>query len=61
MLIGKIDKAIESSLHRPARGLGKQRRQHREEHYGEDRGVHRGVSRATAGTGVFTIPIDRSC
>ena len=53
MLIGKIDKAFEVSAYRPARDLGKHRRQ--------DRGEHRGVSRGTAGNGFLTILIAGSC
>ena len=41
MLIGIIGKVVEANAHRPARDLGKRRRQDREEHYGDDRGEHR--------------------
>ena len=49
MLIGRIGKAFEPSLHRPAKD--------REEQHGGDRGEHRGASRGTAGNGFLTILI----
>ncbi|TET41599.1 MAG: hypothetical protein E3J60_04155 [Dehalococcoidia bacterium] len=61
MLGGKIGKAFEPSLHRPAKDLGKQRRQELEEHHGDDRGEHRGASCGAGGNGFLTIPIAGSC
>jgi len=60
MLISKIGKAFELSLHRLARDLGKQPRQEPKEHYGEDQGEHRGVGRGTGGNGFLSSLIARS-
>jgi len=60
MLVGRIGKAFEPSLHRLSGDLGKQRRQEPEEHQGDDRGEHRGVSRGTAGNGFLSSLIARS-
>jgi len=60
MLVSKIGKAFEPSLHRLAGDLGKHPRQDREEHYRDDRGEHRGVSHGTAGNGFLSSLIARS-
>jgi len=57
MLIGRIGKAFEPSHHRPAKSLGKQRRQDREEHYADDRGEHRGATCGAGGKGFLTLLI----
>ena len=53
MLIGRIGKAFEPSLHRPAKD--------REEQHGGDREEYRGASRGTAGNVFLTILIAGSC
>ena len=57
MLIGRIGKAFDSSLHRSVEDHREYRGKDREEHHGSDRGEHRGVSRGTAGNGFLTILI----
>jgi len=61
MLIGRIGKAFEPSLHRPAKDRGEYRRQDREEQHGGDREEYRGASRGTAGNVFLTILIAGSC
>jgi len=60
MLIGRIGKAFEPSPYRPARDLGKQRRQEPEEHQGDDRGEYRGAGRGAGGNGFLSSLIARS-